>query len=137
VLSEFNGKILLKTGFLPYLEGIRVEVLEDKRVYPTPKEIPFKNPLPFELYPYQKESVEKLIQEKHGNVEFSVGLGKTAILMTLVQRIGLRAVIGVPSRAIFNEVVEKCQYHFGESEVGYIGDGKKKIGKRKLYLQNI
>lgn len=130
VLSEFNGKLLIKTGFLPYLEGVKVEVLENKIVYPEPKEIPFKKPLPFELYPYQKESVEKLIKEKHGNVELSVGLGKTAILMTVVQRLGLRSVIGVPSRAIFNEIVEKCQFHFGESEVGYIGDGKKKIGKR-------
>ena len=133
ILERKGDIVITKTGHLPYLMNeMDIEVVENRIVYPEPKSIPFKKPLPFELYPYQEEAVEKLIKEKHGNAELSVGLGKTAILMTLVQRMGLRAVIGVPSRAIFYEVLEKCQEHFGIDNVGYLGDSKKKIGKRVM-----
>lgn len=130
VLSEFNGKLLIKTGFLPYLEGIKVEVLENKIVYPEPKEIPFKKPLPFELYPYQKESVEKLIKEKHGNVELCTGAGKSVIVLKLVKKLGLRTLIIVPSKILFLDMVENCIEYFGKDNVGMFGDGKKVLGKQ-------
>jgi superfamily II DNA or RNA helicase len=128
-LTEYNGKLLLKTGFLPYLEGIKVEVLDNKIAYPEPKEIPFKKPLPFELYPYQKESVEKLIKEKHGNVELCTGAGKSIIVLNLIKKMGLKTLVIVPSKVLFLDMVENCIEYFGAENVGFLGDGKKKLGK--------
>ena len=59
-------------GSIPYLQGFSFEELE-KISYPDFRKIAWRKPLPFELYPYQKQSVEKLIEAKHGCVELCTG----------------------------------------------------------------
>jgi superfamily II DNA or RNA helicase len=56
--------------------------------------------------------------------------GKTAIILTIARELGLRTVIVTPSKSIFNEILEKFEHHFGKSNVGAYGGGKKRIGKK-------
>ena len=116
-------------GSIPYLQGFSFEELE-KISYPDFRKIAWRKPLPFELYPYQKQSVEKLIEVKHGCVELCTGAGKTAIILTLARELGLNTIIVTPSKSIFLEMLKKFEYHFGKTHVGAYGAGKKKIGKK-------
>lgn len=68
-----DGPLLyIRPGSIPYLEGFNLEI-DNQIVYPKPKKIPWAHKLPFELYDYQKESVEKLPIVKHGNVSLTTG----------------------------------------------------------------
>ena len=117
----------IRPGSIPYLVSEATLCLEitNEIVYPAPKKIPWAKPLPFQLYPYQQESVEKLLEVKHGNVDICTGGGKTAIILQICRELGLPSVIVTPSSSIFNEILEKCEYHFGKGKVGAYGDGKK------------
>ena len=72
----------------------------------------WKKPLPFDLYSYQKESIENLLGIKHGCVELCTGAGKTAIILTLARELGLKTVVVTPSKSIFLEILEKFEHHF-------------------------
>jgi superfamily II DNA or RNA helicase len=118
----------IRPGSIPYLESLNLEI-ENQIVYPKPKKILLFKPIPYKLYDYQTQSVQKLIQAKHGNVSITTGGGKSQIILSLCQETGFNTAVVAPSRAIFNELVEKFEYHFGKGKIGKYGDGKKKIGK--------
>ncbi len=127
VFQDDKGPFI-RPGSIPYLSpDIQVE---NQITYPKTRKIPWKHPLPFKLHPYQEESWQKLLQEKHGNVEICTGGGKTATMFKLIQELGTQSVIVTPSSSIFNEILEKAEYHFGKKLVGGFGDGKKKIDKK-------
>jgi superfamily II DNA or RNA helicase len=119
----------IRPGSIPYLSGLDIEI-ENQIKYPEPKKVAWAKPLPFELHNYQEESWKKLLEAKHANVELCTGAGKSAILLKLCRETGFRAAIIAPSRSIFNELVEKFEYHLGRVNVGKFGDGKKTLGKR-------
>lgn len=97
--------------------------------FPKPRPFPWRNPLPFALYPYQNDSVNKLISVGHGNVQLCTGAGKSAIILKIARDLGLKTVIAVPSVSVFNEMLKNFEHHFGKSSVGALGDGKKRLGK--------
>jgi superfamily II DNA or RNA helicase len=118
-------------GSIPYLQEKNFNFdIQCNINYPEPRKIAWRKVLPFDLYGYQDGSVESLIEIKHGNVELCTGAGKTAIILTLARELGLRTVIVTPSKSIFLEMLKKFEHHFGKSNVGAYGAGKKKIGKR-------
>jgi superfamily II DNA or RNA helicase len=129
LVFEENGQTFVYPGSIPYLKDLNIQV-ENQIRYPTPKKIAWAKPLPFELYPYQEESVRKLLEAKHANVELCTGSGKSSILLKLCRETGFRTVIVVPSKSIFNEILEKFEYHLGKGQVGAFGAGKKRLGKR-------
>lgn len=118
----------IRPGSIPYLTGLNIEV-EDQIIYPKPKKMPYFRPLPFQLYQYQKDSVDLLIKAKHGNVNICTGGGKTACILQICQQLGCQSVIVTPSSSIFNEILEKAEHHFGKGKVGAYGDGKKRLDK--------
>lgn len=131
LVYEEDGKYFIRPGSIPYLQndkGICLEITNTIK-YPTPKKVPWAKPLPFELHPYQEGSWENLIKVKHGNVELCTGAGKSAIILKLCRETGFRTAIIAPSKSIFDELVEKFDYHFGKGKVGRFGDGKKVLGK--------
>ena len=129
VFNDGDGDYV-RPGSIPYiLEKMDAEVV-DLCSYPVPKPIAWARKLPFNLYPYQRISADKLVVVKHGNVELATGAGKTAILMQICKDTGFTAAIIVPSKSIFLELVEKFEHHFGKPLVGKFGNGTKKIGKR-------
>jgi superfamily II DNA or RNA helicase len=125
-----NGKYFFYPGSIPYLKE-KTSIIETCEInYPTPKPLAWKAPLPFDLYTYQKDCVEKLIEQKHGCVELCTGSGKSAIILKIARDLGLNTVIVTPSTSIFLEILEKFEHHLGKNNVGAYGDGKKKIGKK-------
>jgi superfamily II DNA or RNA helicase len=127
VFSDSYGKPFIRPGSVPYLLSTEIE---NKITYPTPKKVAWKQKLPFELHEYQKLSVEKLIEVKHGNVELCTGAGKSAIILSLCRETGFNAAIVVPSRSIFRELLKAFEKYLGKDKVGGFGDGKRKIGKK-------
>lgn len=116
-------------GSLSYLKNFSFDI-NNKIQYPEPSKIAWKNPLPFDLYPYQEASVERLLEAKHACVELCTGAGKTAIILKLARELGLKTVIVTPSKSIFLEILKKFEHHLGKNNVGAYGDGKKKLGKK-------
>src|SRR5574337_527168 len=129
LIFEDGDRLYVRPSSLNYISDI-IHQFDDEIVYPEPKKIAWHHPLPFDLYPYQQSSVEELLRVKHGNVELCTGAGKTAIILKLCRETGFRTAIVAPSTAIFEELVEKFEYHFGKGQVGTYGNGKKKPGKR-------
>lgn len=128
LIFKDDNTVYIRPGSIPYLKGASIQV-EDLIEYPKPKKIPWKAPLPFKLYPYQEESIQKLLEVKHGNVNICTGGGKTSVILSICRELGLQTVIVTPSSSIFNEILESAEKHFGKNKVGGYGDGKKKIGK--------
>jgi len=122
-----NGKLCTYPGVLPYLTiPYKVENLVE---YPKLKAMPWAKPIPFEPYFYQNQSMEELLNIKHGHVSLPTGAGKTLILMMLARNSGLRTVISTPSQSIFSELLEQFEKHLGKGRVGAYGDGKKDLKK--------
>lgn len=119
----------IRPGSICYLNFDHSQII-NKIKYPTPKPMPWAKTLPFQLHPYQQESVDKLIKSRHANVELCTGAGKSAILLKLCRETGFRAAIIAPSQSIFNELLEKFEEHLGRNNVGALGDGKRRLGKR-------
>jgi superfamily II DNA or RNA helicase len=116
-------------GSVPYLKNSFNFKIHNEIQYPEARKMPWKRPLPFDLYQYQQESVEKLIDQKHGCVSLATGMGKTAIILKIARELGLKTVIVTPSKSIFLEILEKFEHHLGKSNIGAYGAGKKRIGK--------
>ena len=129
LVFEDGARLYIRPSSLNYLE-LDHTVVAPTYSFPTPKKIAWAHVLPFELHPYQEQSVEKLIAVRHGNVELCTGAGKSAILLKLCRETGFRCAIVAPSESIFSELVEAFEYYLGKNNVGTFGDGKKKIGKR-------
>lgn len=119
----------IRPGSIGYLTDID-HSCRSSVTYPMPKKIAWAKPLPFELYDYQEISWQELLRVRHGNVELCTGSGKSAIILKICRETGFRAAIIAPSQPIFEELLEKFEYHFGRANVGAFGDGKKKLGKR-------
>jgi superfamily II DNA or RNA helicase len=134
LLFKADGKPCLRPGSIPYIqeEFQNVHVTYDPtyvKSFAKPKPFPWYKKLPFELHPYQKESVAELPEIKHGNVQLCTGAGKSAIILTIARNLGLKTVVAVPSQSIFSEMLPKFEEVFGKSSVGALGDGKKRLGK--------
>jgi superfamily II DNA or RNA helicase len=129
LIFEEGNKIYVRPGSLPYVSLAGIENIHNDIKYPKLKKIPWAKPLPFELYPYQSESVDKLLEVKHGNVSIATGCGKTAIIVKLLRETGLKAAVITPSKSIFEELFTTLETHFGQNKIGSFGDGKKKLDK--------
>lgn len=130
LIFDDNGQTYIRPGSIPYLQeqGFQIEVINNVN-YPDPKPRPWYNELPFELYHYQKETIEKLIQAKHGAVSIATGGGKSACIMSIVRALGLKSIIATPSSSIFRQLLKEAEHLFGKSSVGGLGDGVKRFGK--------
>jgi len=129
LVFEDEDGIYIRPGSIPHLKGFDYEVLNQIN-YPKAKIMSWWKPLPFKLHPYQEESWTNLLKEKHGNVSLTTGSGKSAIILKLCQEMGLSVCIVAPGKGIFNELIEKFEFHFGKKFVGAFGDGKKKLDKK-------
>lgn len=129
VFNDDQG-LYIRPGSISYIT-IPHEI-ENQVKYPKPKVIPWHKPLPFTLHPYQASSATALIAEcvnGPANVELTTGSGKSAILLKVYRETGFKTVIIAPSKSIFNELIERFEYHFGKGKIGKFGDSKKLLGK--------
>lgn len=103
--------------------------VENQIKYPPAKGLPWLKKPPFDPYPYQIESEEKLLAIQHGCVELATGLGKTLIILMLCRTLGLRTVVMAPSKDIARRLLADLQEALGRKVVGFYGDGKKESHK--------
>lgn len=128
VLYNDEHGYFIRPGSIPYLGG-NIEIINEIK-YPPYKKVAWTKPITMTPYPYQESSIVKLMDIKHGNVELCTGAGKSLILLKICREAGLKTAIVAPGKSIFNELLEKFEYHLGKSQVGRFGDGKKVLGKR-------
>lgn len=112
---------LLEAGFGP--QSLQIN-------YPDPTPLPWAEKPIFEMWPFQRVGVERLLQVKHGAVEIATGLGKTFMILHLVRQLGLKTVIMAPSISIANQILRDFTFHLGKKYVGQFFDGKKESHKR-------
>lgn len=130
ILFDEDGRVCIRPGFIPFLEKEEVFLeIQSSLSYPAPRPYPWYNKPKETPYPYQTLSVEKMLEQKHAQVQLCTGAGKSLIILMLCQRLGLKCVVVTPSASIFEEMVERFQKHFGQSAIGMVGNGKKKFGK--------
>jgi superfamily II DNA or RNA helicase len=103
--------------------------IDSKVVYPEPKALPWVKVPEYELYYYQKESVKRLLEVKHGGVELATGLGKSYIILHLIKALGLKTLVLAPSTSIADQLYSSFVYHFGSKRVGKCYDSKKDAKK--------
>jgi superfamily II DNA or RNA helicase len=97
--------------------------------YPESQLIPWINRPKYELRPYQFQSLNSLIDTRHGGVELGTGLGKSYIILHLAKQLGLKTLIMTPSKSIAGQIYKEFIYHFGKRYVGQFFGGKKESNK--------
>lgn len=127
-LKEDEKGHYMRPASISYITGVEYTV-ENKIEYPDLSPLPWINEPEFTPYPYQYESIKKLIEIGHGNVALPTGCGKSFILLYLARVIGKSIVVVTPSKAIFRELLVEFQHMLGKSNVGGYGDGLKDIKK--------
>ena len=81
------------------------------------------------LRDYQEKAVSGALAVNRGIIEHATGAGKTIEQMALVENLGRRALILVPSVEILNQSYKRFRKVFGRDVVGKVGDGKRDIEK--------
>jgi superfamily II DNA or RNA helicase len=108
-----------------------VSSYEDNISPPSPKLLPWDiNYKPLQLYKYQEEAVNKLLETAHSSIELPTGAGKTEVIKALCKNTGLRTVIITPFTAIAKQMYDDFVQAFGKKYIGLYGDGKKQLGKQ-------
>ena len=76
---------------------------------------------------YQEEGIGLMQVNFRGLINFATGLGKTLTAIHYIRRLKKKALIVCPGKAIADNFYQELVSAFGESRVGYFGDGKKQI----------
>ena len=82
-----------------------------------------------ELYGYQNEAVNALKLAKNGILKAPCGSGKTVMGLTLIQKLGYKALWLTHTKDLLNQTMASCKRMFPEVDYGTITDGKVNIGK--------
>lgn len=120
------------SGFVTLLFGKDVEI---KREYELPefKTLDWYNKPDFEPRYYQTDSLNLLVpldqSRSHGAVSLATGAGKTYVIASILKRIGLQAVVVVPTLSIAEQMLKDMKNWFGVRNVGQFFDGKKESDK--------
>jgi len=117
------------SGLSQYVQSKTKYTLVNEVVYPEPKLLPWDQKPSYEMYPYQKEAMEKLLEAKHAGVEMGTGLGKSFIIANVVKQLGLKTIIMTPSANITEKLLTDFTRWFGKKNVGAFFDGKKETKK--------
>ncbi len=125
----FDKGYYIAPGSLSYLPKKFKFTVENQIQYPKRKKFIWAKKIPFTPYQHQTDAVTKLIDIKHGHIEYGTGSGKSLILLTYVREMGIPSVILTPSKSIARELYVLFQTHLGKSLVGLFGDGKKEMRK--------
>jgi len=114
------------TGLLPQvIEGLKqynipYEIDDQRMIYEKGEELEVK----FEPRPYQKDSVDKILEKKRGIVFARPRSGKTLIFIMLVAKTNIYPVLSIcQSIDIAKQTIDKVKKFLPQVNVGLIGDG--------------
>lgn len=84
------------------------------------------------LRDYQEKAINALLKSEQGGLVAPCGAGKTIMMLGLMAKIEQPTLWIVHKLSLANEVIEKaCNFYgFTNEEIGFIGNGKFKVGKR-------
>ena len=126
--SVVGEGVFVPTGLLERVRSlVTIDATEERRVVPkrTPGYL-IQGQAPA-LRPYQQEQLDRCLLAGQGTIESATGSGKTLVIQKLIQRLGLKTLVVVPSISILDQTVRRFESYFGKNRVSQYGDGKKKI----------
>jgi hypothetical protein len=123
-----DGSYATYSGLAGYLKDKLGTYVLNEVKYPEPQLLPWDKK-PFDLYPYQQQIVNRLLEAKHARIEVGTGLGKSLALMYIVKQLGLKTVVMAPSNSISEQLYNDFVKHLGRKYVGQYFGGKKEAKK--------
>lgn len=125
LLTELpDGSLQIPPGFAHLVEKIDID---DKRVDTGVSiALPWVNK-PHDPRDYQEEAIDLMMVNHRGLINFATGLGKTLTAVHLIRKMKKKALVICPGKTIADNFYQELVMAFGESRVGYFGDGKKQI----------
>jgi superfamily II DNA or RNA helicase len=120
--------LILPTGLISKVQALIPEWSTlDRRVVPKAKAgFPAHGKLPT-LRPYQLEQKDACLSKHQGTIASATATGKTVVIQEVLRRLGLKALLVVPSISILDQTLQRFEAYFGKGRVGQYGDGKKQI----------
>ena len=102
--------------------------LEDNRRSLPPVKFTFKG----RLRPFQQQAVERMLSREFGTLNSPTGSGKTIMALYVIADRKQPALIIVHTKDLARQWFERIEEFLGigKTDIGLIGDGKKKIGKK-------
>jgi len=129
LFHDENGQPYTYSGLWPDLQKRFHWKLENHITYPEPKHLIPWDKMPHPMRYYQENAVKRLLEAKHGGIEYSTGVGKSLILLNLFKENPVQTVIMAPLASIADQLYLDFIKYFGKKYVGKYGDGKKELGK--------
>lgn len=88
--------------------------------------------LKFELFPYQKAAVDRMVMVRRGILQAPCGSGKSICAVEIVRRIGYKAIVIVQTMEILNQFKNYFLNVMGldKTDIGIIAAGKVEIGNK-------
>jgi superfamily II DNA or RNA helicase len=128
LVTEINATTLeIPTGLLSIIQDLLSIENQDNRHETGPKiSLPWANK-PHNLRDYQEEAKDLMVNNYRGLINLATGLGKTATAVHTIRTIGRKTLVICPNKSIAQQFYSILVYSFGDSRVGFYGDGKKKI----------
>jgi superfamily II DNA or RNA helicase len=124
LVENQDGSLTIPSGFSHLVEKIDVDDLrKDTGITIT---LPWVNK-PHDPRDYQLEAIELMENNYRGLINFATGLGKTLTAIHLTRKMKKRTLIICPGKTIADNFYAELIQAFGESRVGYFGNGKKQI----------
>lgn len=120
----------LPLGFLSRLKsilteaGVEFEVTDNR---PPKPEKQYEWHFTADHRDYQQSVVQNMLSNGSGVVQAATGGGKTVMCADIVCRLGLPAIVVVPTKNLLGQFIEAFE-KFTDIPVGWIGDGKYKEG---------
>lgn len=132
LLFEKENSYWTYSGLIRTVQRVLQSEIEPSKdfTFPEPKLLPWEQKPPYEMYPYQANALEKLLESKHAGVQIGTGLGKSFIIANLTKSLGLKTLIMAPSASIAEQLVRDFTVWFGKKYVGSYFDGKKEPKKQ-------
>jgi superfamily II DNA or RNA helicase len=129
LLLQENDRYYTYSGLSYLLANNLQDVVVNQVVYPKQNVLPYTKPFPYVPREFQCDTVERLINVRHGYAELATGLGKSLIIAMLAKELGLKTLILAPSINIANNLTRFLQTHLGPAIIGRFFDGKKESKK--------
>jgi superfamily II DNA or RNA helicase len=107
--------------------GIRPEVIDNRRTFPG-VDFSFTG----NLKGYQQSTMVDILDRDFGFLQAPTGSGKTVMALSIISERRQPTLIIVHSKELLNQWIERIEQFLGipREEIGIIGNGKMKIGKR-------